>query len=171
MAMKSGTGQICGDVACFTPTWSGLVQRKCACGGTAGRGSECEECGKKRLSLQRRSASQAVPTELPPIVHEVLRSPGQPLDPSTRAYMESRFGHDFGRVRVHRDAKAAESADSERWPTRWGKMWCSGWTSMRRTGRPTPATRASLPMSPAGRRCRHHGALRLGIKCRRAGSG
>jgi hypothetical protein len=43
-------------------------------------------------------------------VHEVLRSPGQPLDANTRAFMEPRFGHDFSRVRVHSDASAAESA-------------------------------------------------------------
>ena len=46
----------------------------------------------------------------PPIVQEVLRSPGQPLDAATRAYMEPRFGHDFGRVRVHADPRAADSA-------------------------------------------------------------
>jgi hypothetical protein len=40
----------------------------------------------------------------------VLRSPGQPLDPATRAFMEPRFGHDFSHVRVHADANAAESA-------------------------------------------------------------
>jgi Domain of unknown function (DUF4157) len=47
---------------------------------------------------------------VPPLVQEVLRSPGQPLDPATRAFIELRFGGDFGRVRVHSDAKAAESA-------------------------------------------------------------
>jgi hypothetical protein len=49
--------------------------------------------------------------EVPQVVHDVLRAPGQPLDPSTRTYMESRFGADFGRVRVHADDRAAESAD------------------------------------------------------------
>jgi hypothetical protein len=43
-------------------------------------------------------------------VQEVLRSPGQPLDPATRAFMEPRFGHNFGHVRMHTDAKAADSA-------------------------------------------------------------
>src|SRR6478752_1439777 len=38
--------------------------------------------------------------EAPPIVHEVLRSPGQPLDGATRSFMEPRFGHDFSNVRV-----------------------------------------------------------------------
>jgi hypothetical protein len=46
----------------------------------------------------------------PPIVHEVLRSPGQPLDPATRAFMEPQFGHDFGRVRVYTDSEADRSA-------------------------------------------------------------
>ncbi len=39
-----------------------------------------------------------------------LQSPGHALDPHTRAFMESRFGHDFSRVRVHTDAAAAASA-------------------------------------------------------------
>ncbi len=46
----------------------------------------------------------------PAIVHNVLASPGQPLDSSTRAFFEPRFGHDFGNVRVHIDARAGESA-------------------------------------------------------------
>lgn len=46
----------------------------------------------------------------PPVVHDVLRSAGQPLDGSTRAFMEPRFGQDFGAVRVHTDARATESA-------------------------------------------------------------
>lgn len=48
----------------------------------------------------------------PPVVDEVLRSAGQPLEPTTRAFMENRFGHNFSDVRVHSDAKAAESARS-----------------------------------------------------------
>jgi hypothetical protein len=62
------------------------------------------------LSLQRRSTGQTGPTGVPPIVHEALRSPGRPLDPATRAFVEPRFGHDFGKVRVHADAQADESA-------------------------------------------------------------
>jgi len=41
-----------------------------------------------------------------------LRSGGQPLSPSTRAFFEPRFGHDFGRVRVHNDTRAAETAQA-----------------------------------------------------------
>jgi hypothetical protein len=40
------------------------------------------------------------PMSAPPIVHEVLRSPGQPLDAETRAFMEPRFGHHFGSISV-----------------------------------------------------------------------
>jgi Domain of unknown function (DUF4157) len=43
-------------------------------------------------------------------IGDVLRAPGQPLDPATRGLMEPRFGHDFSRVRVHADAAAAQSA-------------------------------------------------------------
>ena len=70
----------------FMPVRSGLLQRKCACGGTPGPTGECEACRKKKL--QRRGNLPAPSTinhqpstfEVPPIVHEVLRSPGQPLD-------------------------------------------------------------------------------------------
>ena len=51
-------------------------------------------------------------TNAPPIVHETLGGSGQPLDSSTRADMEPRFGYDFGNVRVHFDAHAAASARS-----------------------------------------------------------
>jgi hypothetical protein len=48
----------------------------------------------------------------PPIVREVLGLPGKPLDAATRADMEPRFGHDFSKVRVHADARAAEAAEA-----------------------------------------------------------
>jgi Domain of unknown function (DUF4157) len=87
------------------------VQRKCSCGDT------CDDCKKKKQSeehahLQMKEAGPASAggVEAPPIVHEVLRSPGQPLDAGTRDFMEPRFGHDFSGVRIHTDAKAAESA-------------------------------------------------------------
>jgi hypothetical protein len=94
------------------PSQGGLLQRKCACGGTPGLDGECADCRRKRLPLQRHPVAPADRTEAPPIVDEVLRSPGQPLDPTTRAFMEPRFGHDFSRVRVHTDPRAAESAQA-----------------------------------------------------------
>ncbi len=107
-----------------TPAPNRMLQRKCACGGTPGHSGECEQCRKKRLErsanteavLQRRAVSGAERNdarqsdEVPPIVYDVLRSPGRPLDAETRAYFEPRFGHDFSRVRVHDDGLAFESA-------------------------------------------------------------
>ena len=53
---------------------------------------------------------QAAGGEAPAIVHEVLRSPGQPLDAATRTFFEPRFGRDFSQVRVHAGAAAEQSA-------------------------------------------------------------
>jgi hypothetical protein len=47
---------------------------------------------------------------VPSLVRRAIRSSGRPLDSDVRADMESRFGHDFSRVRVHTDGRAAESA-------------------------------------------------------------
>jgi soluble lytic murein transglycosylase-like protein len=98
--------------ASFTPAPRGLLQRKCACGGASGISGHCEDCNQKRLVMQRRATSQDDSAAVPPIVHETLRSPGQALDMKTRTFMESRFGHDFSRVRVHTDERAAESAQA-----------------------------------------------------------
>jgi len=87
---------------------TGILQRKCACGNHA-MGGGCEECRKKE-TLQRSATSNEAINNVPSIVHDVLRSPGQPLDAATRAFMEPRFGHDFSGVRVHNDSQAADSA-------------------------------------------------------------
>lgn len=57
-----------------------------------------------------RAGEAAGASGAPPLVREALASTGQPLDAGTRAFMEARFGHDFGQVRVHADARAARSA-------------------------------------------------------------
>jgi hypothetical protein len=65
----------------------------------------------EKLPLQaKREAGAVEGTAVPPIVHEVLRTSGQPLDAGTRASMERPSGHDFSQVRVHTDATAEESA-------------------------------------------------------------
>jgi Domain of unknown function (DUF4157) len=102
--------------ASFTSAPSLLLRRKCACGGhAAGACADCER--KKQMTLRRalrpaHERAHEVETSVPPIVHEVLRTSGQPLDPTTRGLMESRFGHNFGHVRVHADAHAARSANA-----------------------------------------------------------
>jgi Domain of unknown function (DUF4157) len=56
------------------------------------------------------AAAEATVDEAPASVHEVLRSPGRPLDPKTRGSMERRFGQDFSGVSVHSDDASAQSA-------------------------------------------------------------
>ena len=54
-----------------------LLQRKCACGQHTGNGGECESCRKEREGMLQREAISSPPvSEVPPIVHDVLRSPG-----------------------------------------------------------------------------------------------
>lgn len=74
----------------LTLTHAPLIRRSCSCGGG------CPDC------RESPAVSEGV--------REVLRSHGAPLDSETRGFMESRFGHDFSRVRVHTDAQAAGSA-------------------------------------------------------------
>ena len=71
-------------------------------------------------------ASRAIRTG-PPHTHavsvltqRVVDAPGQTLDHSTRSLMESRFNHDFSRVRIHADEQAAQSARA---------MGARAWTS------------------------------------------
>jgi hypothetical protein len=94
------------------PDTAPLLQRKCGCGGSTASGESCSECASHSRQLQRGATPEtsSSPATAPSIVHEVLHAPGQPLDQSTRAFFESRMGHDFGGVRVHTDAKAAMSA-------------------------------------------------------------
>ena len=75
--------------------------------------------------LLRRAAQQSGPLKVPPIVQEVLRSPGQPLEPHNRAFFEPRFEHDFSQVRIHTDSLAAESArEVNALAIQSGGMWC-----------------------------------------------
>jgi hypothetical protein len=93
----------------WTP--AGTLQRKCACGEYS-IGGQCDECKKKHSALQRSAVGTATKSAVPPVVHEVLRSPGHALDKNIRGFMASRFGQDFSRVRVHTDSNAAQSASS-----------------------------------------------------------
>ena len=78
------------------------IGRKCAA---------CEDEDEKKC-IQRKPDGAAAPANdgVPASVHHTLRTPGRPLDASTRAYFEGRFGRDFSGVRVHADAGADASA-------------------------------------------------------------
>ncbi|NUO00186.1 MAG: DUF4157 domain-containing protein, partial [Saprospiraceae bacterium] len=86
----------------ITPV-SGL-QRKCA---------NCEK--EEQEQVQRKETTGGDPSgkSAPSIVGDVISSGGgQPMDGGTRQFMESRFGQDFGQVRIHTDSRAAESASA-----------------------------------------------------------
>jgi hypothetical protein len=69
---------------------------------------KCAQCEEDEKKLQRKEAG-AGPVVAPSIVHDVLSSPGRPLESVTREFFEPRLGRDFSDVRVHTDSGAAES--------------------------------------------------------------
>ena len=85
---------------------SAAVQRTCTCGSS--RTTPCAACEEEQL--QRKAADRSAPGVAPPLVHAVLATSGRPLEAGARRFMESRLGSDFGNVRIHADAQAAESA-------------------------------------------------------------
>jgi len=86
------------------------LRRKCsACDEAVQR--KCASCEEEDAKLQKKADGRTVSArEAPAIVHDVLSSPGRPLEPSTRAFFEPRMGYDLSQVRVHGGSKAAESA-------------------------------------------------------------
>jgi len=77
---------------------------------------QCCSCGEEvaqTLKMQGEvSSNVGARHEAPSIAAEVLRSPGQPLDQRSAAFFQTRFHQNLSHVRVHTDAKAAESARS-----------------------------------------------------------
>lgn len=70
------------------------------------------------MRLQRLAGNSGVAqllsddTERSQVTDVVGSGGGQPLDPQTKEFMESRLGYDFGDVRIHTGSEAAESARS-----------------------------------------------------------
>ena len=63
------------------------------------------------FATTRKNETHSLSKPPPASVRRLLNSgEGRPLDSETRSAMEMRLGHDFGRVRVYDDARAAESA-------------------------------------------------------------
>src|SRR6476661_2951432 len=60
--------------------------------------------------LTRVHSRNANGVDVPPLLHDVLRASGAPLDRAIGSAFASRLGHDFSHVRVHTDAAAAQSA-------------------------------------------------------------
>jgi hypothetical protein len=93
------------------------LSRKCAaCEKEEEKCAACE--GEEKTQTLRAKETEthgaSVEHEAPAIVHEVLRSPGRPLDKPTRDFFEPRFGRDFSRIRLHTDERASLSATAVR---------------------------------------------------------
>jgi len=106
MAEQVMRGESAAAVASASPS----VLRRCACGASGKPCSTCEQKDDEKKKLHRHATGAATPVEAPPIVHQVLRSPGRPLEGPVRRQMEDGFGHDFSRVRVHTGTAADASA-------------------------------------------------------------
>jgi outer membrane protein OmpA-like peptidoglycan-associated protein len=64
--------------------------------------------GNQRLA----TSAPANPPMVPAMVNKGSQTTGRSLDPETRSWMESRFGFDFSKVRIHTDPRAAQSAEA-----------------------------------------------------------
>jgi Domain of unknown function (DUF4157) len=71
---------------------------------------KCAACEEEDKLQTKRDGTDARGGEAPAVVDNVLRSSGQPLDAYTRAFFEPRFGVNFSDVRLHTDARAADTA-------------------------------------------------------------
>jgi hypothetical protein len=76
---------------------------------------ESEELKKIKISRMENDSSSNqshVSDNFGKNINKVVSQRGSPLDASTREFMESKFGYDFGNVRIHADERAARSARS-----------------------------------------------------------
>ena len=71
------------------------VQRKCACGGSAGMSGDCESCQGKRLTLQRYSRERTTIAGLLPSLGKSL----VPTAPDSRGARGNGLGHHFGLIK------------------------------------------------------------------------
>jgi hypothetical protein len=88
-----------------------MLQRACpACR----NGAKCPKCREEEERALQRLAAPAAPESARAVPADFVTrlGPGQPLSREERAFFEPRFGCDFSQVRLHTDARAAESAQS-----------------------------------------------------------
>lgn len=96
----------------LSPAPAGVLHRACACGQHSHGKGQCDQCSKKDSASRRQQAAASSMHGVPSAAVDVLKAPGNPLDNPTRSFMESRFGTDFSRVRVHNDGTASAAARS-----------------------------------------------------------
>jgi Domain of unknown function (DUF4157) len=98
------------SVAPMITTTDEAVNLKCS----ACEMKEEEQHEKLKISRKPSAASRFEATDQ--VTNEINNirssSSGSPLDPSTKGFMESRFGYDFSNVKIHADETATRSANS-----------------------------------------------------------
>ena len=100
MSISSSTREEATSSAHFSRALSGVLQRKCACGGLAGLGSSCESCKAREVSVPQRSSMSGSPSSL---TSADERNHGhEDWDLANH----SRSGHDFSRFPVQRSRSA-----------------------------------------------------------------
>jgi peptidoglycan/xylan/chitin deacetylase (PgdA/CDA1 family) len=74
--------------------------------------SQCEARDDEKLQRKQQSSNADSLNTAPARAPEAINSPGRPLDPVTRLFMEERFDRDFGRVRIHAETTDATSPNA-----------------------------------------------------------
>jgi Domain of unknown function (DUF4157) len=84
----------------LAPARSGLLQRKCACGSHTSGNSECAECGKKKLGLQRKlrvgASNDPLESEADRIAEQVMTTPAHPRVSSVARRIQRASGPSTG---------------------------------------------------------------------------
>lgn len=79
---------------------------------------KCSDCGmeEEETKINRKPSSSSnleeTTDQIANEINNIRSSSGSTLDASTQEFMESRFGYDFGKVRIHADERAAKSSNS-----------------------------------------------------------
>lgn len=93
-------------------TGPGVPGSTCSC---SNEEEMCDECRQKHTAtIMRKESGPGLPSVSSGVLSRMRQSTGHPLDLSTRSFFESRFGRDFGGVRVHTDSSAESSASALR---------------------------------------------------------
>src|SRR5882672_3213751 len=85
-----------------------VLQRRCSACSAGARCPKCEE--EEKLRIQRKPTSCATRNDSVPDDFQSNLGSDRELNPSLRESLESRFGHDFGGVRIHTGSRATQSA-------------------------------------------------------------
>src|SRR5207253_123232 len=82
-----------------------LLQRKCACGGSAGMDSECKDCNGKRLAVQRYPKNSAAP-------NLAFRTLARDSASTPSEMRHSGLGHNFGQVGLYSNYRPIETGSA-----------------------------------------------------------